>query len=64
MNTISPQFTTFGVAVLAIVFWITAQQASPEAQHTFNLFLGVLLLSMFLLHWPKISPLFFKGGTA
>lgn len=26
-------------------------------------FLGVLLLSMVLLNWAKIRPLFIKGGT-
>ncbi|EPZ43831.1 hypothetical protein [Alicyclobacillus acidoterrestris] len=60
MNT---QFNAIGIATVAIIFWITAQNASGDARTMFNLFLGVLLLSMVILNWSKIQPIFFKGGT-
>lgn len=60
----STQFNAIGIATVAIVFWIASQNASGEERTMFNLFLGVLLLSMVLLNWSKIQPIFFKGGTA
>jgi hypothetical protein len=56
------EFTVGGLIVLGIVFWAGGQSAQGSAKHTYNLFLGVLLTSMVILNWSKISPLIFKKG--
>lgn len=54
------QFTVGGVIVLGVVFWAASQNATGEARKTYNLFLFVLLMSMIILNWSKISPLILK----
>lgn len=56
----NPRFSTFGIIVVAILFWLTAQNGSPSIRSIINRFLGVLLLSMILLNFNKIKPIFFK----
>ena len=54
------EFTTGGLIVLGVVFWAIAQNAEGKGKSTLNLFLFVLLTSMVLLNWAKISPLILK----
>lgn len=56
----SSQFTLFGIIIFAAVLWLSAQSGSVDMKKTINGFLAVLLLSMILLNWSKISPIFFK----
>ncbi len=58
----SYNFTVGGLIVLGIVFWAGGQSATGPARHTYNLFLGVLLVSMVLLNWGTIGPLIIKKG--
>lgn len=57
------KFTTGGVIALGIGFWALSQSATGAAKSTYNTFLFVLLMSMIILNWAKISPLIIKGGT-
>jgi hypothetical protein len=57
------EFTVGGLILLGAVFWIGGQNSSGPAKTTYNSFLGVLLTSMIILNWDKISPLILKGGT-
>lgn len=61
-HTQTESFTILGIIVVGIVLWVSAQSATGDARHAINLFLIVLLVSMVLINWYKISPLIFKGG--
>lgn len=56
------QFKTMGAVVFGVILWATSQGVHGEVRHLINGFLGVLLLSMVLLNWKEIGPLFFKNG--
>lgn len=56
----SQQFTAGGIILVGVILWAVSQSASADLKHVINLFLLVLLSSMVLLNWGKISPLFFK----
>lgn len=58
----STSFTTFGIIAGSVFLWVTSVSASGDVRHLINLFLLVLLVSMVLLNWAKIGPLFFKQG--
>jgi uncharacterized membrane protein YiaA len=55
-------FTLVGIVVFSIVLWNASQNASGSIRKLVNGFLGVLLLSMVILNWSKISPIFIKNG--
>lgn len=55
-----PGFTIVGIIIFGIVLWVSSQNATGQVRSIINGFLGVLLLSMVLLHWSKIKPIFFK----
>lgn len=57
------KFTPLAIIGLAVVFWVTAQNASGSVKHVLNLLLLVLLASMVLLNWSNIRPLIFQGGA-
>lgn len=53
-------FTIVGIVTFGIILWTVSQNATGQARGLINGFLGVLLLSMVLLNWSKIKPIFFK----
>lgn len=55
-------FTPLGIVAVGGVLWIASQSASQDARHALNGILGVLLLSMVVLNWSKIGPIFISGG--
>jgi hypothetical protein len=54
------KLNAFGITAVGILFWVTSQNATGNTRNMINGFLGVLLLSMVLLNWSKIKPIFFK----
>lgn len=54
------EFTVGGLIVLGVIFWAASQNASGDARKAYNMFLFVLLFSMIILNWSKISPLILK----
>ncbi|MCL6443354.1 MAG: hypothetical protein K6T83_07850 [Alicyclobacillus sp.] len=54
------RFTTFGVIAVGLALWVFSQQATGDARKIFNMLLLVLLMSMVLLNWTKIGPIFFR----
>ena len=57
------EFTVGGLIILGVIFWAGGQSASGPVKNTYNGFLAVLLTSMIILNWSKISPLILKGGS-
>lgn len=55
-------FTLVGIVVFSIILWNASQNASGSIRKLVNGFLGVLLLSMVILNWSKIGPIFIKNG--
>lgn len=53
-------FTIVGIIIFGIILWTYSQNATGQIRKLINGFLGVLLLSMILLNWSKIKPIFFK----
>lgn len=56
------QLTIGGIIALGLILWATAQSAGTEVRRVINLLLATLLVSMIVLNWYKISPLFVQGG--
>lgn len=56
-----PTFNIVGIVTFGIILWTVSQNATGQARSIVNGFLGVLLLSMILLNWSKIKPIFFKS---
>lgn len=55
-------FTPLGIFLAAVALAFAGTTGSPDMRRMVNLFLGVLLLSMILLNWQHIGPLFIQGG--
>jgi hypothetical protein len=53
-------FNVVGIVTFGVILWVTSQNATGNMRSLINRFLGVLLLSMMLLNWSKIRPIFFK----
>lgn len=53
-------FNVIGIITFGIILWVASQNATGNMRSLINGFLGVLLLSMVLLNWSKIRPIFFK----
>lgn len=53
-------FTIVGIITFSIILWVTSQNAKGQIRQLINGFLGVLLLSMILLNWKAIGPIFFN----
>ncbi|MNI20178.1 hypothetical protein D3C73_736480 [compost metagenome] len=57
------RFSVAGIIIVAVLLWVYGINGTKEIQKTINSFLFVLLASIIILRWDKISPLIFKNGT-
>lgn len=58
------QFSPFGIVVVVLGVWLVGVSAQGDLRTMINWILLVILAGMLLFNWPKISPYFFKGGSA
>lgn len=63
-STTGSTLTGFGITIAVLALLLAGTTASGSARKAINLFLGVILVGIVILQWPKIGPLFIKGGAS